>query len=81
MAPAAGTTGTGDPGERIAKLIARAGICSRRDAEKLIAEGRVAIDGVSIATPALRVSPDCLVTVDGKPIPNAQPTRLWRCCY
>ena len=78
MAPAAGTTATGEPGERIAKLIARAGICSRRDAEKLIAEGRVAVDGVSIATPALRVSTDCLVTVDGKPIPNAQPTRLWR---
>jgi 23S rRNA pseudouridine2605 synthase len=66
------------PGERIAKLIARAGVCSRRDAEKMIAEGRVALNGEPVRSPALNVEPDALITVDGKPIPGAMPTRLWR---
>jgi 23S rRNA pseudouridine2605 synthase len=66
------------PGERIAKAIARAGVCSRRDAEKLIAEGRVAVNGEKIATPALRVGEDTLITIDGIPLPSAEPTRLWR---
>src|SRR2546421_1690592 len=65
-------------GERIAKVIARAGICSRRDAEKLIAEGRVALGGEKVTSPALNVSPDALITVDGKPIPGAIPAKLWR---
>jgi 23S rRNA pseudouridine2605 synthase len=65
-------------GERIAKVIARAGICSRRDAEKLIAEGRVAVNGEKIASPALNVPTDALITVDGKPIPGAAPAKLWR---
>ncbi len=65
-------------GERIAKVIARAGICSRRDAEKMIAEGRVAVGGKTIASPALNVEPDALITIDGKPIPTASPTKLWR---
>src|SRR5215831_9183650 len=65
-------------GERIAKVIARAGVCSRRDAEKLISEGRVALNGEKILSPALNVSADALITVDGKPIPSAAPTRLWR---
>jgi 23S rRNA pseudouridine2605 synthase len=65
-------------GERIAKVIARAGICSRRDAEKLIAEGRVALNGDKILSPALNVSPDAIITVDGKPIPGAAPAKLWR---
>ncbi len=65
-------------GERIAKVIARAGVCSRRDAEKLILEGRVALNGDKIASPALNVAADALITIDGKPIPTAQPTRLWR---
>ena len=43
-------------GERIAKVIARAGICSRRDAEKLILEGRVKLDGVVVTSPALNVT-------------------------
>src|SRR3954468_17212743 len=50
-------------GERIAKVIARAGICSRRDAEKLIAEGRVALGGEKVMSPALNVAPDALITV------------------
>jgi 23S rRNA pseudouridine2605 synthase len=65
-------------GERIAKVIARAGICSRRDAEKLIAEGRVALNGQKVASPALNVPQDALITVDGKPIPTAAPAKLWR---
>jgi 23S rRNA pseudouridine2605 synthase len=67
-----------EAGERIAKVMARAGVCSRRDAEKLIAEGRVAVMGEKVTTPALRVAPDALITVDGKPIPSPQATRLWR---
>ncbi len=65
-------------GERIAKVIARAGICSRRDAEKLIADGRVALGGEKVTSPALNVAPDALITVDGKPIPGAGPAKLWR---
>jgi 23S rRNA pseudouridine2605 synthase len=65
-------------GERIAKVIARAGVCSRRDAEKLIEAGRVAVNGSPIKSPALNVSDDVIVTVDGRPIPSLMPTRLWR---
>ena len=66
-------------GERIAKVIARAGICSRRDAEKLIAEGRVALNGEKIASPALNVPADALITVDGKADPDrGARAKLWR---
>jgi len=67
-----------EPGDRIAKIIARAGVCSRRDAEKLIAEGRVMIDGEVIKTPAIRVGADQVVSVDGKPLDEPEGTRLWR---
>ena len=67
-----------DKGERIAKVIARAGVCSRRDAEKLIAEGRVALNGKLLTTPAIAILPGALVTIDGKPIPEQENTRLWR---
>ncbi|HEV2560904.1 MAG TPA: pseudouridine synthase [Rhizomicrobium sp.] len=66
------------PGDRIAKVIARAGICSRRDAEKLIAEGRVSLDGEKITTPAIRVGEHQVVSVDGKPLGEPEATRLWR---
>jgi 23S rRNA pseudouridine2605 synthase len=65
-------------GERIAKVIARAGVCSRRDAEKLIEAGRVAVDGKAISSPALNVSADAIILIDGKAIPSATATRLWR---
>jgi 23S rRNA pseudouridine2605 synthase len=65
-------------GDRIAKVIARAGICSRRDAEKLIAAGRVALDGVTINTPAIKVGENQVVSVDGKPLSEPDPARLWR---
>lgn len=66
------------PGERIAKRLARAGVCSRRDAERLIAQGRVAVDGKVLTSPALRVGPDARIAIDGKPIAAAEPPRLWR---
>ena len=65
-------------GERIAKVIARAGICSRRDAEKLIAEGRVMLDGEIVTTPAIKVSGKNVIQVDGKPLSEPEPARLWR---
>jgi 23S rRNA pseudouridine2605 synthase len=65
-------------GDRIAKVLARAGLCSRRDAERWIAEGRVAIDGTVLESPAVVVTPGSIVLVDGKPIPDAAPMRLWR---
>ena len=65
-------------GERIAKVMARAGLCSRRDAEKWIAEGRVAVDGTVLTSPALNVTDDNVITVDGKPIAAKEQTRLWR---
>lgn len=65
-------------GERIAKVIARAGVCSRRDAERLIAEGRVMVNEARIATPAIKIGPDDKVEVDGKVLPAHQQTRLWR---
>ena len=67
-----------DTAERIAKRIARAGLCSRRDAERMIAAGRVAVDGVPITSPALNVTPAMRVSVDGAPLPEAGKTRLWR---
>jgi 23S rRNA pseudouridine2605 synthase len=65
-------------GDRIAKVMARSGVCSRRDAEKLIAEGRVTLNGQPVKSPALNVDADAVITVDGKPIPSAAPTKLWR---
>jgi 23S rRNA pseudouridine2605 synthase len=65
-------------GDRIAKVIARAGICSRREAEKLIADRRVALDGETVTTPAKRVGERQIVSVDGKPLNEPERTRLWR---
>ncbi len=63
---------------RIAKAIARAGLCSRREAERWIVEGRVAVNGELLTTPAHLVAPGDDVRVDGEPLPNAGPPRLWR---
>jgi len=63
---------------RIAKRIAHAGVCSRREAERLISEGRVAVSGRVLESAALGVASDARVTVDGKPLPAPQPTRAWR---
>jgi 23S rRNA pseudouridine2605 synthase len=67
-----------DRAERIAKRIARAGLASRREAEAMIAAGRVAVNGCRIDSPALNVGPDDRITVDGQPLPEAEPVRLWR---
>src|SRR5437762_11916103 len=64
-------------GERIAKIIARAGLCSRREAEAWIVAGRVAVNGAKIASPALNVSPSDKIAVDGKPLPSVERTRLF----
>lgn len=64
-------------GDRIAKLLARAGIASRREVERMIAEGRVAIDGKVLETPATILASLKGVTVDGKPVTAAEPTRLF----
>lgn len=69
---------TNKDGERIAKVLARAGVCSRRDAERLIAEGRVAVDGVKLTTPAFKVTPGAKIAVDGKPVKAPERARLWR---
>src|SRR5690606_9958289 len=71
-------TATGGAGERIAKRLARAGLCSRREAEAWIAAGRVAVDGKVLNSPAVNVAPGARITVDGRPIPQADVTRLWR---
>ncbi|WP_370536303.1 pseudouridine synthase [Methyloceanibacter sp.] len=63
---------------RIAKAIAHAGLCSRRDAERWIGEGRVAVNGTVLTTPAHVVKPEDKITVDGKPLPQTQAPRLWR---
>ena len=70
--------GAAQPGERIAKRIARAGLCSRRDAERLIAAGRVALGGAIVRSPATNVDDPSLITVDGAPLPAPAPARLWR---
>src|SRR4051812_34259998 len=69
---------TTERGERIAKWLARAGVASRRDAEKLIAERRVKLENKVVETPATFIQPGDLVTVDGRIVANAQRSRLFR---
>ncbi len=64
-------------GERIAKVLARAGVASRREAERMIEAGRVAVNGRVIDSPALNVSVADRITVDGKPLAEPDPPRLW----
>ncbi|WP_122466824.1 MULTISPECIES: pseudouridine synthase [Brevundimonas] len=83
-----GKPGAGKPGdkaaaaplrqERIAKVMARAGIASRREVERLIGLGKVALNGRILDTAATLVTRDDVITVDGKPIGSAQATRVWR---
>ena len=65
-------------GERIAKVMARAGLCSRRDAERWIEQGRVIVNGEKLSTPAFLIKGDEKIIVDGKPIQGAERTRVWR---
>lgn len=75
--PASRATGTASS-DRIAKVIAHAGLCSRREAERWIEAGRVCLNGARLQTPAVTVGPGDVVTVDGRPLPAAGPPRLWR---
>lgn len=63
---------------RIAKAMARAGLCSRREAERWIADGRVSVNGAVLKTPAVEVGPSDRVQVDGQPLRQAEPAQLWR---
>ncbi|TGD95267.1 pseudouridine synthase [Methylobacterium nonmethylotrophicum] len=63
--------------ERIAKAIARAGVASRRDAEAMILEGRVTLNGARLDSPAVNVTPSDRITIDGEPLPTRERTRLW----
>ena len=72
--PAARETGP----QRIAKLLARAGIASRRDIERMIADGRIALEGETVTTPATLLENLSGVTVDGKPVMPPAAARLWR---
>ncbi len=71
-------TTTGLQSARIAKIIARSGLCSRRDAERLIAEGRVTLNGKRVDSPAVNIRPGDVVLVDGAQLSTAGPVRLWR---
>jgi 23S rRNA pseudouridine2605 synthase len=64
-------------GERIAKVVSRAGLASRRDAEEWITQGRVTVNGRVINSPALDVTANDVITVDGKPLPPRERTRLF----
>lgn len=63
---------------RIAKVMARAGLCSRREAERWIADGRVSVNGKVLATPACEVGRGDKVMIDGRPLPASEPVRVWR---
>jgi 23S rRNA pseudouridine2605 synthase len=64
--------------ERIARRLARIGLCSRREAERWIAEGRVAVDGEVLSSPAVTVTETSRITVDGEAVPAPERARLWR---
>ncbi len=66
-----------DGRQRIAKLMARVGLCSRRDAEAWIVDGRVTVNGAILTSPALDVGPSDVILVDGVPLPQAERTRLF----
>ena len=77
IVPAKPQEGNGGP-QRIAKLLARAGIASRREIERMIAEGRIALNGEKITTPATLLTDVTGLTVDGRPVRPAKATRLYR---
>ena len=65
-------------GERIAKYLARAGVASRREAEKLIEQGIVTVDGKTLTTPAVKVTSDMDIRIDGTRVNKPDTARLWR---
>ncbi|WRH61995.1 MAG: pseudouridine synthase [Fuscovulum sp.] len=75
--PAAPASATAPEGERIAKVLSRAGIASRREAERMIEAGEVTVNGKVIDSPALNVGPRDRITVNGQPLAAPEPARLW----
>ena len=75
--PAKPTPPSAPEGDRIAKVLSRAGVASRREAERMIAAGEVAVNGKVITSPALNIGPKDRVTVNGKPLAAPEPPRLW----
>jgi 23S rRNA pseudouridine2605 synthase len=67
-----------NPGNRIAKILSRRGVCSRREAEKLILQGKVTVNGTLISSPALNLKETDVIIVNGKTVGQEQQTRLWR---
>ena len=65
-------------GERVARALARAGVASRREAERLIEAGRVALNGEVLTSPAVNVGPEDILTLDGEVVADREPPRLWR---
>ena len=65
-------------GERIAKVLARAGVASRRESERLIEAGRITVNGQVLKTPAFKVTDKDTILFDGKPIAAKEPPRLWK---
>jgi len=65
-------------GDRIAKVLARAGVASRREAERMITAGRITLNGSVLKTPAVTVTDEDVILVDGQPLAAKEPPRLWR---
>jgi 23S rRNA pseudouridine2605 synthase len=76
--PQRNDAGASGQAERVAKALARAGVASRRDVERLIEAGRVALNGRVLTTPAVKVEPGDILTVDGEVVNEAEPARLFR---
>jgi 23S rRNA pseudouridine2605 synthase len=75
---ASGQAGVEGGHERVARALARAGVASRRDAERLIEAGRVALNGEVLTSPAVNVAPGDILTLDGVPVAEPEPVRIWR---
>jgi 23S rRNA pseudouridine2605 synthase len=76
--PAGGQAHAPGEGERVAKALARAGVASRRDVERLIEAGRVALNGKVLTSPAVKVEPNDVLTVDGEVVNEPEPARVFR---
>ncbi|MBV8449762.1 MAG: pseudouridine synthase [Hyphomicrobiales bacterium] len=72
-----GSSAASNPGERISKVISRAGVASRRDVERMIGEGRIMLNGATVRTPVVLVQPSDRILVDGAPLPSKERTRLF----
>jgi 23S rRNA pseudouridine2605 synthase len=73
-----GSKGDRPKGDRIAKIMARAGLCSRREAERWVEQGRVSVNGEILTSPAINIDDLSSIRVDGEALPGNDPPRLWR---